>query len=80
MPRGKKRPTFRFQIAIRSVAEVEIKADSLEEAYLHVNTKEGFARFLKDHPPLGPDYEEVDGNQRVLGVYEMDPGWSFLEK
>ena len=76
-----KRKVFRLQVAIREVAEVEIRGcDTIEEALALVGTEAARKEFFKEHPVLGEDWECVDGNEHILGVFEMEPGWSIVER
>lgn len=78
---AKRKPVYRLQIAVRSVAEIEVRGcESLEEALAVVGSAEASKAFFKEHPVLTEEWEEVDGNTHVLGVYEMEPGWSIIEK
>lgn len=71
-------PIFRVQIAVRAVVEIEVNAASLEEA--HSMVREAPKEFFKENPLFREEWEEIDGREHLIGVYEMDPGWAFLEK
>lgn len=75
MAAAKKKKRYRLQFALRYVAEIEVSAETPEEAITLGREKD----FVKDHTLLGPDWDEVDGNAELMGVSEDTPGWKFME-
>lgn len=74
------RKTYRVQVAYRSVVEAEFSASSLEEALGKVSGDKVLREFLIENPILSEGWEASDDRASVIGVYEMEPGWNFLDK
>lgn len=77
MAKSAKKKRFRLQFAVRAIVEIEVSADTVEDAVTMAREDKSL---FQEYPWIADQWEEIDSNRAFLGVWESDPGWSIIER